>query len=197
MFAILYCGLRFGVMTTSRRRTLIVLAILGVGVLAWCEPWAKLLYRGDGTFSDRTELNRPRYLIRFNKIPIFQTGAYQFHFRGLPHEEMTLVLYVDGKSSRHDEELKSLQTAIEAVLLDAHGNDICKSSRQPGLNDQDSVWVLSGAGEQAVFWHWQCHNLQAHPLESYELTIRVTRTDARGEKIFVTPTLEGGGIEFP
>ena len=186
-------------MITSSRRTLIVLAILGVGVLALCEPWAKLLYRGDGTFSDRTELNRPRYLIRFNKIPIFQTGAYQFHFRGLPHEEMTLVLYVDGKSSRRDEELKSLQTAIEAVLLDDHGNDICKLPRQPGLNDQDSVWVLSGAGgqKQAVFWHWQCHNLQAHPLKSYELTIRVTRTDPRGEKIFVTPTLEGGGIEFP
>src|SRR5438445_2580682 len=152
---------------------------------------------GDGTFSDRTELNRPRYLIRFNRLPIFQTGAYQFQFRGLPHEKMTLVLYVDDKSSQQDDELKSLQTVIEASLLDSHGNDICKSSRPPGLNDKDGAWVLSGAGDdQAIFWHWQCHNFQAYRLDSYELTIRVTRADPRGEKIFVTPTLEGGGIEF-
>jgi hypothetical protein len=110
---------------------------------------------------------------------------------------MTLVLFVDGKSSRHEEELKSLQTAIEVALTDSHGNDICKSTRQPGLNDQNSAWVQSGMGEEAVFWHWQCHNFQALRLESYELTIRVTRADPRGERMFVTPALEGGGIEFP
>jgi hypothetical protein len=101
-----------------------------------------------------------------------------------------------------DEELKSLQTVIEAVLLDNHGADVCKSSRLrshtlPALNDQDGVWVLSGTAQDPMFWHWQCHNFQAHPRESYELTIRVTRADPHGEKIFVTPTLEGGGIEFP
>jgi len=184
-------------MTTFRRPTLPVLVIIAAGLLTSCDPTGKLLYRGDGTFSDRTELNRPRYLIRFNRLPIFQTGAYQFHFRGLPHEKMTLVLYVDDKSSQQDDELKSLQTVIEASLLDSHGNDICKSSRPPGLNDKDGAWVLSGAGDdQAIFWHWQCHNFQAYRLDSYELTIRVTRADPRGEKIFVTPTLEGGGIEF-
>jgi hypothetical protein len=186
-------------MTAFRRHTLPVLVIIAAGLLASCDPTGKLLYRGDGTFSDRTELDRPRYLIRFNRIPIFQTGTYQFHFRGLPHEKMTLVLVlnVPDKSPQEDDELKSLETAIEAALLDSHGNDICKSSRQPGLNDPDSAWVLSGDGEQAILWHWQCHNFQAYRLDSYELTIRVTLADPRGEKIFVTPTLQGGGIEFP
>jgi hypothetical protein len=186
-------------MTKLGRRTLILLAIVAAGLLAACDPTGKLLYRGDGTFSDRTEFNRPRFVIRFNKIPIFQTGANQFHFRGLPHEKMTLVLYVDDSSSQKERDLKRLQTAIEAVLIDSHGNDFCKSSKQPSLNSQDSVWVLSGGpgGEHPLFWHWQCHNFQAHPGESYELTIRITRADPRGEKIFVTPTLEGGGIEFP
>jgi hypothetical protein len=177
-------------MITFDRRALLLLSIVASGLLASCDPTGKLLYRGDGTFSDRSEFNRPRYLIRFNKIPIFQTGAYRFHFRGLPHEKMTLVLYVEGKSSRQEEDLKRLQTAIEAALTDSHGNDICKSSRQPGLNGQDSVWILSGGGEdQPMFWHWQCHNFQAYRLESYELTIRVTWADPRGEKIFVTPAL--------
>jgi hypothetical protein len=147
-------------------------------------------------------LHRPRYLIRFNEIPVFQTGNYQYHFRGLPHEELTLVLHVERKPPLRDEELKSLQTVIEAVLLDSHGADVCKSSRLrshtlPALNDQDGVWVLSGTTQGPMFWHWQCHNFQAHPRESYELTIRVTRADPHGENVFVTPTLEGGGIEFP
>ena len=97
-------------MSTSARRTLLVLAIVGVGLLALCEPWATFLYHGDGSFSDLTVLHRPRYLIRFNEIPIFQTGNYQYHFRGLPHEKLTLVLQVNEKPARPDEELKSLQT---------------------------------------------------------------------------------------
>jgi hypothetical protein len=189
-------------MSKSIRRALLVLAILGVALIALCEPWAKFLYHGDGIFSDSTVLNRPRYAIRFNEIPIFQTGKYQYHFRGLPREELTLVLRVNGKPPRPEEELRSLHTVIEAVLLDSHGTDVCKSSRLrsrtlPALNDPDSVWVLSGNARGPMFWHWQCHDFQARSRESYELTIRVTRADPNGEKIFVTPTLEGGGLEFP
>jgi hypothetical protein len=189
-------------MSKSTRRTLLVLAIVGVALIALCEPWAKFLYHGDGIFSDSTLLNRPRYVIRFNEIPIFQTGKYQYHFRGLPREELTLVLHVNGKPPRPEEELRNLQTVIEAVLLDSHGIDVCKSSRLrsrtlPALNDPDSVWVLSGNVQGSMFWYGQCQNFQAYPRESYELTIGVTRADPNGEKLFVTPTLEGGGIEFP
>src|SRR6266404_293348 len=185
-------------MATSSRRTLLMLAIIGAASVSACNPWSKVLYHGDGTLSDRSELNRPRYVITFNKIPIFEVGTYQFHFRGLPHEQMTLVLHIEN-SSLHEDELKSLQTAIEAVLVDSHGKYVCKSSRQPGLNSQDSVWVLSSgpAGVHPIFWHWQCHNFEAHPQDPYELTIRVLRADIRRERVFVTPTLEGGGIEFP
>jgi hypothetical protein len=184
-------------MAASRCRTLLILTILGAATFSTCSPWSKLRYQGDGTLSDRSELNRPRYIISFNKIPIFEVGTSQFHFRGLPHEQMTLVLDIGENSSLHEDELRRLQTAIEAHLVDSHRSDICKSSRLPGLNDQDGVWVLSGDEQGPMFWHWQCHNFQAHPRESYELTIRVTRADPHGEKIFVTPTLQGGGIEFP
>jgi hypothetical protein len=185
-------------MAASRHRTLLILAIIGAASFSACNPLSKLLYHGDGTLSDRSEFNRPRFIIAFNKIPIFEVGTYQFHFRGVPHEQMTLILHINENSPLHEGDLKSLQTAIEAALVDSHGNDICKSSRRPGLNDQDSVWVLSGGVEgDWEFWHWQCHNFEAHPRDSYELTIRVVRVDIRGERIFVTPTLEGGGTEFP
>lgn len=179
-------------MATSSRRAFLILAIIGAASFSACNPWSSALYHGDGTLSDRSEFNPPRYIVTFNMIPIFEVGAHQFHFRGMPHEQMTLVLHIESPSL-HEDELKRLQTSIEAALVDSHGNDICKSSRRPGLNDQDSAWVLSGW----EFWHLQCHNFEAQPQDSYELTIRVLRADIRGKRIFVTPTLEGGGIEFP
>src|SRR5467141_2909413 len=167
-------------MATSSRRTLLILAIIGAASFSACNPWSNALYHGDGTLSDGSELNRPRYVISFNKIAIFEVGTHEFHFRGLPQEQMTLVLHIDENSSLHEDELKSLQTAIEAALVNSHGNDICKSSRQPGLNDQDSAWVLSGFRERWEFWHWQCHNFEARPQDSYKLTIRIVRADIRG-----------------
>src|ERR1700731_2489329 len=98
-------------MGKSARRTLLALAIVGVGLVALFEPWARFLYHGDGTLSDRSELNRPRFIVTFNMIPIFKVGTYQFHFRGMPHEQMTLVLHIESPSLREDE-LKSLETAI-------------------------------------------------------------------------------------
>ena len=184
-------------MAALRSRTLLILVIIGAATFSTCSPWSRLSYHGDGTLSDRSEFNRPRYVISFNKIPISQVGAYQFRFQGVPDEHMTLVLEVAGDSSVHADGLKSLQTAIEAHLTDSSGIDVCKSSRLPALNDQDSVWVLSGDEQGPTFWHWQCHNFQAQPRDTYELTIRVARADPRGERIFVTPTLQGGGIEFP
>jgi hypothetical protein len=168
MFAVVHCGLRFGVMIKFGRRAVAALAIVAATPLASCDPTSKLLYRGDGTFSDRTELNRPRYVIRFNEIPIFQTGTYSFHFRGLPHEKMTLVLHVEGASPKQNEGLNSLHTAIEAALIDRDGNDLCKSSKQSGLNEKNGAWVLSsGPGDRdPIFWHWQCHNFQAYRLVS-------------------------------
>jgi len=85
-------------MSKSTRRTLLALAIVGVGLVALYQPWAKFLYYGDGTLSDRSELNRPRYVVTFSRIPIFEVGTYQFHFRGMPHEQITLVLHIESPS---------------------------------------------------------------------------------------------------
>jgi hypothetical protein len=41
-------------------------------------------------------------------IPISEVGTYQFHFRGMPHEQMTLVLRIEN-SSLHEDDLKSLK----------------------------------------------------------------------------------------
>jgi hypothetical protein len=110
----------------TRRRAFAVLAssIVGLALLSSCNPIGKLLYKGDGTFSDRSEFSRPRYIIRFNKIPAFQIGTYQFHFRGLPNEKMTLVLYVEGEPPRQDEDLRALKTVIEAALINNQGDDV-------------------------------------------------------------------------
>jgi hypothetical protein len=106
------------------RRILVLLGAVSLGFLALWHPWDKWLYRGDGRFSDRTECRRPRYLIRLNRIAISKTGLHQFHFRAVPREKPALMLDVDRRTVRDDEELKSLQTAIEVALVDGHGNDL-------------------------------------------------------------------------
>src|SRR5580658_4896665 len=102
-------------MAISRCRALLLLTLIGAATFSACSPSSEPHYQGDGILSDHSELNRPRYIISFKRIPIFEIGTYQFHFRGLPHEQMTLLLHLDENSSLHENDLKSLHTEIEAA----------------------------------------------------------------------------------
>src|SRR6266853_6879919 len=106
--------------SVSRRKILLTISFIVIALLilgAW-SPWDSLRYRGDGKFSDRGFFSYPRYLVTFSDIQLSQTGEHHFHFRGLPNEEMTLMLLV--KDRRVDTwadsaPLANLQVTIEAV----------------------------------------------------------------------------------
>lgn len=182
------------------RRKLVLGAICAISlliILFWI-PWAKLRYHGDGTFSEGL-LFRPRYVVHFSDIPLYQSGEHHFHFRGLPSEEMTLVLYV--KDSRVDTfadrvPLENLETTIEATLKDEKGNVACHALGRPGAGNRDGIWVLMSGGE-AGYWHYQCNPIQVFPDRRYDLMIRISDVGAQVEKVVVRPTLYGGGIELP
>jgi len=41
-----------------------------------------------------------------------------FHFRGIPDEDMSLLLYAEGKSNENREELTHFDTTLDALLVD-------------------------------------------------------------------------------
>jgi hypothetical protein len=176
--------------------TLSVLALLILG--AW-SPWNSFRYRGDGKFSDGGFFDHPRFVLTFPDLSLNEIGEHRFHFRGLPNEEMNLMLYVKDRPVRTSEDRRSLErlkTTIEVRLVDDRGKEICHGSGQPGAGTSDGMWVLGERGDEGAYWHRQCTHIQVYPNVSYTLTIQVATPDA-DEKIFVTPKFEGGGLDLP
>src|SRR5215471_9868738 len=124
------------------RKKVVLTTTLGVigalALIAW-SPWNVLRFRGDGRFSDGGFFSYPRYVLAFSDMPLYESGERRFHFRGLPNEEMTLLLYVKGSSGSTEERsrLTSLPVTIEAVLTDGHGRDVCKAAGRPADSNED------------------------------------------------------------
>jgi len=166
-------------------------------LVAW-SPWSGLLYRGDGKLSDNLFFY-PRYRLKFAEIPLSEANEYHFHFKGAPHEEMGLVLYVKGGLADWDyrHSLVNFPASIDAKLTNGKGNVVCHASGRPADANSEGVWVLMSGPGVAGYWHYQCNGFRVSTLETYRLTIRVTNVGPQAEKVVVVPTLEGGGIELP
>src|SRR5712692_9768104 len=106
-------------MKLSAKKVLLFTAIAVIVVLCFADEYPALRFRGDGKFSGGPVFG---YEIRLRSIPFYKAGEYMFHFRGIPHEEMSLLLRTEGKKylnpayegSPQDDyhELTYLQTAI-------------------------------------------------------------------------------------
>jgi hypothetical protein len=185
----------------SRKRlslTIIVVVIALLFLSAW-SPWDSLRYHGDGQFSDRGFFSYPRYLVTFSDITLNKASETHFHFRGLPNEEMTLMLLVKDRQIdtwADSAPLANLQVTIEAVLTDDTGHITCHAYGRPAPSNDDGIWVLTWGGA-AAYWHHQCNFVQVHPNRIYDLAIRVSDVQPGIEKVVVTPRLKGGGLELP
>lgn len=178
----------------------VTVGVVALLILSVWSPWVALRYRGDGKFSAGKFFSYPRYVVTFSDMPLYEAGERRFHLQGLPSEEMTLVLYVKGRSVYSDEDrapLEHLKTTIEATLTDGHGNETCHASGQPDSDNRDGIWVLMSGGGESGYWHWRCTDVRVHWYDSYNLVIRVISADPKGERVVVTPTFEGGGLELP
>ena len=177
---------------------MVTLGVIGaLVVIAW-SPWSTLRFKGEGRFSDKGFFSYPRYVLTFPEIPLNESGERRFHFQGLPNEEMTLLLYVNGSSGSSEERsrLTKMPVSIEAVLTDSRGRQVCKAAGRPMDSNEDGVWVLRSGGD-AAYWHWQCRDVPIHSGESYGLLIRVVSAAQSNQKVVVTPMFSGGGLELP
>jgi len=185
----------------SRGKLLLTVTLSAVTFLVFsaCSAWRSFRYHGDGQISDGGFFSNPRYVVTFSDISLNEVGESRFHFRGLPNEEMTLILYVKNRpvNTWEDREpLERLKTTIEAILTDDQGKEVCHASGQPGSGNRDGMWVLMSGGE-AGYWHWRCDHVRMHSDVSYTLMIRVTNADAKNERVVVIPRLIGGGLDLP
>ena len=137
------------------------------------------------------------YQIRMRAIPLNQPGVYEFHFRGIPDGDMSLMLYADGKTGENREELTRFQTRIGAVLIDQHGNIICRASTTTGTGQADQIWNLESSYQEAAFWNSNCLNMSLNRSASYTLTLGISDVDPKTPETKLLPVLESDQPVWP
>src|SRR5713226_8513672 len=159
-------------MKLSTKKVVLVTVVSAIALLWFADEYPALRFRGDGKFTGGPVFG---YWIRLRPIPFYQAGEYVFHFRGLPNEELSFILYTDGKTDKDESELKHLETILGANLVDQHGNVICAASGKP-LKEGNNAngWVLQIRGDEVAYWHWNCVHMPLKPSTSYALTLRIS-----------------------
>jgi hypothetical protein len=192
------CGHYYYSVSKIRKYAFAILGTLLLLILVVWSPWSALLYNGDGRFSDQLFFY-PRYWIRLTDISLNEAGEYHFHLAGLPNQELSLVLYVRGSKGNWDNRMSLTQfpVTIEAKLTDGKGNVACHAIGSPTDANKDGAWVLMSAPGEAGYWHYGCNFVPVSTFRSYDLMIRVSDVGPNANKVVVTPTLNGGGIELP
>lgn len=178
-----------------RKIYLVVLILCAVAALWFADEYPLLRFRGDATFSGGPVFG---YFIKMRPIPFAQPGQYIFHFRGLPNQKMSLLLYAQGKTGKNREELTHLGTEIDAFLSDQTGHAVCKATgplTPYGLGH--GGWILMSAVDEAAYWSEYCNYVPLKPSASYTLSLRISNVDPKTPKINLLPVLEGGQHDLP
>jgi hypothetical protein len=187
-------------------KKVILSAVLSAIALLWiADEYPFLRFHGDAKFSGGPVFG---YEIKMRPIPFNQAAEYVFHFRGMPNEEMSLLLYAQGETSFYvgdyghppDDgyELTHLKTPIEATLVDGQGRTICSATGLPlhgDINGNPNGWILQG-GDPPAYYHANCLRVVLKPSESYTLTIKIPDVDPKTPRIKLLPVLEGGQIDW-
>src|SRR6266849_10798913 len=98
-------------MKLSPKKVVLVVIFAVPLLLLFADEYPALRFRGDGHFSGGPVFG---YWIRLRPIPFYEAAEYVFHFRGLPKEELSVILYPDGKTDKDELELKHLETTLGA-----------------------------------------------------------------------------------
>lgn len=179
----------------TRRKQITLAAVLTIiALLCLVDEYPFLRFHGDASFSGGPVLG---YRITMRTIPFNQQGEYVFHFHGLPDEELSLELYVEGKTDKDREELTHLDTKLDALLVDQDDHIVCQASGVPRDGNNERIWVVMSGGSDVAFWHWNCVHMPLKPSVSYTLTLRVSNVDSKTPKINLLPVLEGGHPDLP
>jgi hypothetical protein len=181
-------------MKRSTKKVTVALMACIIMVLLLADEYPAMRFRGDGKFSGGPIFG---YRIEMRAIPFYQAGEYRFHFRGVPDEEMSLLLDAGGMTNGNREVLTHLGTTLDALLVDQNGRVVCKATGMPREGQNEHIWVVMSGGLEATFWHWNCVNMPLKPSASYTLDLRIANVDPKTPRVNLLPVIQGGQLDLP
>ena len=179
---------------SPKQIAVILLLLLG---LAWLLSYRISEFKGDGTISDAGLGSNPRYVVKFDQIPLHQASTHQFHLQGLPFSEMSFRMNILGKSDQDWKALTKLKTKIAVSLDDNRGHVLCSCVGVPTNSELDrNNWILTINDHQASYYHFSCLGIQLSRFKTYTLKISLTDVDPNSPEAYLVPELLDGGDEW-
>jgi hypothetical protein len=183
------------------------IVFVGVGVVLlliawhWAGTYHLREFQGGIGIHDTGFWSYPRYHAQLGRMPMWQDGNYQFNVRGLPSEDFSLSLNVEGNSGSDRNLLESLSSSITVTVTDGDGYQLCSGggvlSHAARGRDSESLWVLESSTTHASFYIGKCLDLPMKRSESYRINVALKQVDPRTPHTNLLPFLEGGGNELP
>jgi hypothetical protein len=164
------------------------MGLLSGALMAAC-GYLRQGFDGDGTVTDHGFWSyRPRYEIALRPaLALSEPGSFQYRFRGLPDEALSLSLAVRPARDEQHEQLKQLETVVDLTLRRNDGAVMCRAAGP--LKDWKLMWSREPSAE---YWQPSCLNLRLRDREGYTLSVTVSPSDAP-LSVTVVPLLSGGG----
>jgi hypothetical protein len=142
------------------------------------------------------------FQLELPRIVLGRQPRRSFTFTGVPSEEMSLMLYVEGSSLDDFDALKTVQMEITARLFEeattpqTSRRALCEAKGSPSGKYPEFQWVVTASAYHAAFWHCQCLRMPLSKLRRYTLDLEITPTGPALPTKTLVPTLEGGGIQL-
>lgn len=175
--------------------TVPLVLLLGI----WVFGYHLFEFRGGMGIHDSGFLSYPRYHAELGRVALWKPSENTFTVRGLPPNQLDLVLQVLDATQQDVPELSDLSTVISISIVDSSGKELCTASGSLSDAKKRGVggWVLTSSSTTAAFWHPRCQQLPISRFKTYTVRVRISDVDARSTQRTIIPVLQGGGNELP
>jgi hypothetical protein len=176
------------------------LAIAAAGlVFLWLTRYNTSDFNGGQGIVDSGTFSYPRYHAQIGTVPLSRAGENRFTVKGLPPGRLALKLEIMGKSIPSRDQLSSLSTNVQVVVIDGSEHELCNASgRLSNASTRgEGGWALAGAVPPMYFWNSQCLDIPIKRTSPYTVSISVSEIDPTFPDISAVVKLDGGGIELP
>jgi len=176
----------------TRALLVVVAVVLAIAISLWAFSYHTFEFKGGVDIHDSGFFSYPRYHAQLGDLPLWKDGEYQFTVRGLPSDELDLMLEVLAATNDDRTRLIALSTSVSVSITDRSGKEVCTAS-----GSLLSYWVPASANDSTSFWHPRCQHLSISRFKTYSVKVTVSQADAHSPHKMLMVVLKGGGNELP